>query len=548
MKILKLSAILFPILLLFSCRQIILKVDKIPANTPKGAFIYVTGNFNYWNTSEQKFMLKPGQDKSLCIKLPLSYGKIEYKFTRGDWTSMEADLCGYAIENRKIQKSTNDTVHVVIESWSDLEALDCQTVTIVLDKLPENTPKKDIIAISGTFNNWQTSEKYILKQRKDGRHEITIPKISSIDNYEFKFTRGNLKTEEADKYGNEILNRKLEFGKKDTLYYSVENWKDIARLENNTITVIITSLPAPQLTEDEIFITGSFNYWYPADKRYKLFKNKWGFYETTIPRTDEIIEFKFTRGDWSMEEVDKNGNKIPNRRFKPGKSDTIFASVDNWIDRINTDKTSIFVIQSLPPNTPKEDKIFLACNQNGWNPGDKYWAFKKDHLGKFVLKHLFKNNSLVEFKITRGSWDKVEFSPMGTETGNRKIQTGSSDSIFITVDNWKDIKLFDQNKIVLLITDYPKNTPPTDLIYCAGTFNRWNPKDKNSICVKRPDGKYEFTIEQKNIRSVDFKFTRGGWEKEETDASFKPIPNRFASIGYIDTLQIQIVNWKDLKN
>ncbi|RYF86839.1 MAG: hypothetical protein EOO03_11305, partial [Chitinophagaceae bacterium] len=55
------------------------------------------------------------------------------------------------------------------------------------------------------------------------------------------------------------------------------------------------------------------------------------------------------------------------------------------------------------------DDVFLAGNFNNWHPGDKQYKLSKEN-GKLVfnLKHF--NPAVLEFKFTRGSWDKVAVS------------------------------------------------------------------------------------------------------------------------------------------
>ena len=81
-------------------------------------------------------------------------------------------------------------------------------VTIVVTKLPENTPAKDSLYIVGNFNEWNPDDKqYVLTRRRDGTFSITISK--NVVDLEFKITRGSWASVEGDINGKKLENRKL---------------------------------------------------------------------------------------------------------------------------------------------------------------------------------------------------------------------------------------------------------------------------------------------------------------------------------------------------
>jgi predicted alpha/beta superfamily hydrolase len=81
--------------------------------------------------------------------------------------------------------------------------------------------------------------------------------------------------------------------------------------------------------------------------------------------------------------------------------------------------------------------------------------------------------------------------------------------------------------------------------YVTGSFNNWNPKDeayklkpfgtkRKAVIVKDvPAGKYEF------------KFTRGSWEKGETNAKGENTSNREVNVSSDTIIYINIAGWKD---
>jgi predicted alpha/beta superfamily hydrolase len=101
-----------------------------------------------------------------------------------------------------------------------------------------------------------------------------------------------------------------------------------------------------------------------------------------------------------------------------------------------------------------------------------------------------------------------------------------------------------QNTFKIIITALPAS-PATDAVYLTGNLNGWNPQDENFRLQKNETG--DFVIEFKNIdaASYEFKFTRGSWDKDETDSKGNDLPNRKVTINTDTLLNVSIVGWKD---
>ncbi|MEO6286314.1 MAG: helix-turn-helix domain-containing protein [Dyadobacter sp.] len=98
-------------------------VNKLPANTPKDAILYITGNFNNWNPADESYRLQRQIDNTFRISVVSDLERFEYKFTRGDWENVEGLENGKARPNRVLFRSTInkiDNIPVEIISWEDL--------------------------------------------------------------------------------------------------------------------------------------------------------------------------------------------------------------------------------------------------------------------------------------------------------------------------------------------------------------------------------------------------------------------------------------------
>ncbi len=100
---------------------IVFVIDKIPSKTPKDASIYVVGNFNDWHPGSPKYRAERLKDGTYQIKIPVWFDTLEYKFTRGDWESVEGRNNGRAIRNRMLVYNPNEKeINITINSWEDL--------------------------------------------------------------------------------------------------------------------------------------------------------------------------------------------------------------------------------------------------------------------------------------------------------------------------------------------------------------------------------------------------------------------------------------------
>ena len=87
-------------------------------------------------------------------------------------------------------------------------------------------------------------------------------------------------------------------------------------------------------TDDRpIYMLGNFNEWGTYDEAYLMVKQEPKLYRIEIEKSSlpSIIEYKYTRGDWSSVELTKEDNIAPNRRIKTASvKGHVFDDVCNW--------------------------------------------------------------------------------------------------------------------------------------------------------------------------------------------------------------------------
>ena len=118
----------------------------------------------------------------------------------------------------------------------------CEEVVFVLESIPENTPEKATIYVTGNFNFWDPGDsEFTLSTTPEGQYFIRLPKGKG--RIQYVFTRGDWNTKETDICGNPIKNRTFEYGSLDTLYLNIGSWKDKHPLNCPDDTTVIKIYP-----------------------------------------------------------------------------------------------------------------------------------------------------------------------------------------------------------------------------------------------------------------------------------------------------------------
>ena len=101
--------------------QVTFVINSIPGYTPSEDIIYIAGSLNSWDPGNPDFALEKDNENNWIIVLPEepSGTLIEFKFTRGDWGTVEKGAVGEEIANRQFIYGNGDTIYVEILNWAD---------------------------------------------------------------------------------------------------------------------------------------------------------------------------------------------------------------------------------------------------------------------------------------------------------------------------------------------------------------------------------------------------------------------------------------------
>ena len=101
------------------------------------------------------------------------------------------------------------------------------------------------------------------------------------------------------------------------------------------------------------------------------------------------------------------------------------------------------------------------------------------------------------------------------------------------------------SSVTIVVESLPSNTLDTDSIYVCGTFNDWKIKDENFLLHRRMDGKLIVNVPYV-FDTLEYKFSRGEWNKIETDAFNEFLKNRKLIRSQDSVVFVSIQKWQDL--
>lgn len=105
------------------------KINKLPENHNFEEDIFISGDFEGWSGGRTQFKLNK-KDETYSISIPKYREQINFKFTKGNWESVECQLDGNPIENRTYSFDGKDkTIDVEIVNWSSGESTESPSTT-----------------------------------------------------------------------------------------------------------------------------------------------------------------------------------------------------------------------------------------------------------------------------------------------------------------------------------------------------------------------------------------------------------------------------------
>ena len=205
------------------------------------------------------------------------------------------------------------------------------------------------------------------------------------------------------------------------------------------------------------------------------------------------------------------------------------------------------IVKDFPGNTPEADTLFLSGDLNNWTAAAPDFQFLLDSQGQHFLTLSDTVRTAFEYKLTRGSWERVETDQYGHFRPNRKW-SGIEDTIRLSVLSWDDLRVDPPHGwLTVQVSQMPENTPIGSSIFAVGNFNAWHTDDPTYQLL--PDENGVFTVRLPLMSdTLLYKFGRGNWATIEGRRNGRARTNREFVVGRDDpnAQEVQIESWEDL--
>lgn len=103
---------------------------------------------------------------------------------------------------------------------------------------------------------------------------------------------------------------------------------------------------------------------------------------------------------------------------------------------------------------------------------------------------------------------------------------------------------YSQHSVRFVVSSFPLKNSSDSNMFVAGSFNGWNPQDKNYRFQKNGKGNYFLGIKLED-GVYEYKITRGGWDKVECKKGGADIQNRFFRLSSDTTIDLMVDEWAD---
>jgi AraC-like DNA-binding protein len=192
-----------------------------------------------------------------------------------------------------------------------------------------------------------------------------------------------------------------------------------------------------QLPNQPLYVATSYDNWDPGNSENILKKIDETHYAILLKNAPDSFEYKFTQGSWMSVEGTPAGENLPNRVFQNNGNGSIQNKLLGWEKLISYD----IIVENIPENTPKDARIYISGNFNGWNAANPHYELKKFSQGGYKIS-IKSDQPRLEYKFTRGSWDAVEAKTNGKSRSNRIIAREAAidnKAIKVNIDGWEDL-------------------------------------------------------------------------------------------------------------
>lgn len=506
---------LFALVLFTSCsqnREIVLQ--SLPANTPAGDKVYVSGTFNNWNPADPLFEMEYDagtQTYRLVLSSEIKEGS--YRYTRGDAKKVESDACG---NETPIRKLTGGDLQVdTVVGWADQEHPDCKQITFIIQSNDQPLKKGEKLFLITAAMGASQSALLPFTFQRNGTYTLSTHRRPG-EPFLFNVLRNKV---------SQLAQETVAPTTSDTVVLTIASFAGVPKVKADEAAgsqqkTNATAIAEPRVSENLMVI------------------------EQPQPRLMVTPPVVVSQPETDVKPTAPSAapktpsSPVVQEQKKPQEAE---AEQPN-----NDTRRKVFVIIDKLPSYKKEEPVYLAGDFNNWDISNPDYQFKTLPNGKRYLVLRMNDYKEHSFKVTRGDDGINEANYKEEPVDLHEIEKGSADdTIRIKIDSWVDA--YARKKLVIYLIDVPDNTPESDPIYLTGNFNNWKTDDELYQFKALGDNEYALMIEDFGKPYASYKITRGTMETEAVAANGRvPKPQAFEFIRR-DTIRLRIERWKDKK-
>jgi predicted alpha/beta superfamily hydrolase len=125
--------------------------------------------------------------------------------------------------------------------------------------------------------------------------------------------------------------------------------------------------------------------------------------------------------------------------MKMSKGRTVFGLVGSMFSfQAFTQSTITLQVKQEKAVTQTTEPLYVAGSFNQWQPASSQYQLQPDKKGNWFIKIRAAKDAILEFKFTRGGWDKVEVLAGGSEVPNHLLKVTGDTSVTYTIESWRD--------------------------------------------------------------------------------------------------------------
>ena len=111
------------------------EVKVPPESVQNNSSVFLTGSFNCWNPNDSMYIMQKTGDDLYSLVIPVFEGKkYEYKYTLGDWNTVETSLNGSEIKSRKMFSKDGLVIKDTVMKWKSPKVSEKEDTTFKFSK------------------------------------------------------------------------------------------------------------------------------------------------------------------------------------------------------------------------------------------------------------------------------------------------------------------------------------------------------------------------------------------------------------------------------